>query len=131
MAEHAVWLSRYAARTRHQLLVAEMDGDVLGYASSNPYRPHSAFERTVETSVYLHPDAKGHGVGGRLYDALLDRLHDTETHLAVAAVALPNDASVALHCSRGFREVGTFTEYAIKNNRWISSTWFERRIGSE
>lgn len=128
MAEREVWLSRYAAHTRHQLLVAQAEGDVLGYATSSPYRPHPAFEHTVETSVYIHPDATRQGVGGRLYDALLDHLQDTDVHLAVAAVALPNDASVALHRSRGFREVGTFTEYAVKRNRWISSTWFERRI---
>lgn len=131
MAERGVWLSRYAAHSRYQLLVAQAEGDVLGYATSSPYRPHPAFEHTVETSVYVHPDAKRQGIGGRLYDALLDRLHDTGIHLAVAAVALPNDGSVALHRSRGFREVGTFTEYAIKNNRWISSTWFERRIATD
>lgn len=131
MAERGVWLSSYAARSRYQLLVAQSEGVVLGYATSSPYRPHPAFELTVETSVYVHRNAKRQGVGGRLYDALLDRLHDTDIHLAVAAVALPNDGSVALHRSRGFREVGTFTEYAVKNNRWISSTWFERTIASD
>jgi phosphinothricin acetyltransferase len=131
MAERGVWLSRYAAQTRYQLLVAHAEGDVLGYATSSRYRPHPAFAHTVETSVYVHPDATGQGVGGRLYDALLERLHDTDVHLAVAAVALPNDASVALHRSRRFREVGTFTEYAVKRNRWISSTWFERRIARD
>jgi len=128
MAQREVWLSVYASQGRHQILVADDGQSVLGYATSSPYRAHPAFRQTVETSVYVRAGAQGRGLGGRLYDALLRRLADTDVHSAVAAVALPNDGSLALHRSRGFTEVGTFTEYAIKNVRWISSTWFERLI---
>src|SRR3954454_18414764 len=77
MAEREIWLSTYATTGPHQLLVVEDEGDVLGYAASSPYRAHPAFHQTVETSVYLDPDAQRRGLGGRLYDALLDRLVDT------------------------------------------------------
>jgi phosphinothricin acetyltransferase len=131
MAERAVWLSAYTSQGRHQLLVVDDGHSILGYATSSPYRAHPAFRQTVETSVYVRDGAQGRGLGGRLYDALLVQLADTEVHSAVAAVALPNDGSLALHRSRGFTEVGTFTEYAVKNGRRISSTWFERLIGNE
>jgi phosphinothricin acetyltransferase len=128
VAEREAWFQMYAETGPHQLLVAEDRRAVLGCVYSSPYRSHPAFRDTVETGIYLHPAATGRGLGRRLYDELFQRLAATNAHLAVAAVALPNPASVALHLSRGFTEVGTFTEYAVKRGRRISSTWFQRPI---
>lgn len=126
--ERRPWWTTYTPTGPHQLFVA-VDGDhVLGYATSSPYRMHPAFRQTVETSIYLAPEAIGKGLGGKLYDTLLASLVDTEARRVVAAVALPNDASMALHLSRGFAIVGTFTNYAIKNGHQISSTWLERPV---
>jgi phosphinothricin acetyltransferase len=66
----------------------------------------------------------------QLYASLLKLLEDQPVHLAVAGVALPNDASVALHRKLGFEEVGTFREYARKGDVRISSIWFQRPIRS-
>lgn len=126
--DRRAWWATYAPVGSHRLIVAAADERVVGYATSSPYRTHPAFRHTVETSVYLAPDAIGRGIGGRLYDTLLAELVDTEARHVVAAVALPNDASVALHLSRQFTVVGTFTDYAIKHGRCISSTWFERPV---
>lgn len=126
--DRRAWWATYAPVGPHRVLVAADGERVVGYATSGPYRAHPAFRHTVETSVYLAPDAVGRGLGGRLYDTLLAELADTEARRVVAAVALPNDASVALHLSRRFTVVGTFTDYAIKNGRSISSTWFERAV---
>lgn len=128
LQERRAWFAKYAPTGPHRLLVAVDEGGVAGCASSGPYRPHPAFRHTVETSVYLAPDRVGRGIGGLLYDALLAELAGTEADRVVAAVALPNDASVALHLSRGFTVVGTFTDYAVKGGRRISSTWFERPV---
>jgi len=114
----------------HQLLVGESRGVIAGCTYSSRYRPGPAFEATVETSIYLQPEQLGRGVGSRLYAALLKRLDDQPVHLVVAGVALPNPASLALHKRMGFAEVGTFREYARKHDQWISSTWFQRPIGT-
>ena len=119
------WFESYG-QGRHQLLVAQGRDGLLGYASSSAYRPGRAFEFTIETSIYLHPDRRAAGVGSRLYAALFERLHAQPVHLAVAGIAQPNPASVALHKKFGFEEVGTFREYARKNDVWISSTWFQK-----
>ncbi len=113
----------------HQILVGESGGVVVGCAYSSRYRPGPAFDTTVETSIYLHPNERQSGVGSRLYAELLKRLAAQPLHLAVAGVALPNPASLALHRRMGFDEVGTFREYARKHDTWISSTWFQRRVG--
>jgi phosphinothricin acetyltransferase len=114
----------------HQILVAEGSEGVLGCATSSRYRTHPAFDQTVETGIYLNPSARRKGLGTQLYTALLKALEDQPVHLAVAGVALPNDASVALHRKLGFEEVGTFRDYALKRDVRISSMWFQRPIRS-
>jgi phosphinothricin acetyltransferase len=121
------WLASYGTG-RHQLIVAEEGGRVLGCAYSSRYRQHPAFDATVETSIYLDPAERGRGTGTRLYGELLKCLETQDVHLAVAGVALPNEASIALHRKLGFEEVGIFKEYAIKHGELISSIWFQRRI---
>jgi L-amino acid N-acyltransferase YncA len=66
------------------------------------------------------------GVGSSLYRALFERLAGEPVHVILAGIAMPNDASVALHRKFGFTEIGTFREYAVKNGRYISSLWMQR-----
>lgn len=120
------WFSHYGTAP-HWLLVAEVDGQVSGYASSSPYRPKPGYRTTVETSVYLAPDALGRGHGTALYDDLLTRLDGAGVHRALAGIALPNDPSIALHERFGFRLVGTYTEVGFKQ-RWIDVAWYERPV---
>lgn len=112
------WFESYGDGA-HQLLVGEVDGVIVGCTYSSRYRPGPAFEATVETSIYLHPERRRRGVGHQLYTALLTRLSEQPVHLAVAGVALPNPGSLALHRRVGFEEVGTFREYARKHDTWI------------
>ena len=111
------------------LLVADADGEVLGYAYSASYRPRPAYALTRETSVYLAADARGQGLGRRLYDALLPRLRDDGVHTAVALIALPNDASLALHRACGFTEVGVLRGVGRKFDRWIDTAWLQLMLG--
>ena len=89
------------------------------------YRPRPAYARTRETSVYLAADARGRGLGRLLYDALLARLRDDGVHTAVALVALPNDASLALHRACGFAQVGVLREVGRKFGRWVDTAWLQ------
>jgi phosphinothricin acetyltransferase len=122
------WFTTFAPNGPHRLLVAEADGKVVGAATSSPYRAHPAFSETVETGIYLDPLATGQGVGTQLYGALFETLRAERVHRIVAGVALPNAASVALHRRCGFREVGTFFEYARKHGTYVSSVWFEKEL---
>jgi phosphinothricin acetyltransferase len=122
------WFSHYATEGPHRLLVAVDLDDVLGYATSSPFRPKPAYATSVETSVYLRWDATGRGVGRLLYDALFAILAEQDVHRAYAGVALPNDASVALHERLGFREIGTYVEVGRKMGRYWDVRWFERPV---
>ncbi len=110
------------------LLVAEEEGRLVGYATSGSYRPRPAYRHTREVSVYLTGSAQGRGVGGALYDELLRLLLADRVHLVIAVIALPNDASRALHLRRGFESVGVLREVGHKFGRWIDTEIFQLRL---
>lgn len=126
------WAERLASTdVGDHALVAELSGSVTGYATSSPYRPKAGYRHTRETTIYLSPASQGQGIGRRLYDALLARLVDDGIHLVLAAVALPNPGSLALHRACGFEEVGVMREVGRKHDRWIDVLWLQRRLADE
>ena len=125
------WFSQFAGDSKHQLFVAVENENILGFACSQPYRATSAFEDTVEVTIYLAPEVKGKGVGTLLYSKLFETLAEQGVHRALSGIALPNDASLALHKRFGFREVGVFQEYAKKNGQYINSMWLEKAFDAE
>jgi phosphinothricin acetyltransferase len=122
------WMSGFASTGPHRLLVARDGVRLLGFCSSQAYRAHPAFARTIETSIYVDPDAAGTGVGSALYECLFAQLAGEGLHRAVVGIALPNEASIRLHARLGFRPVGVFDEYAHKHGRAISSQWMQRAM---
>ena len=129
VTERAAWLGHYSATGRHRLLVATDGDEVLGYATSSRFRDKAAYATSVETTVYCHRDAVGRGAGRALYAELFVQLADEDVHRAYAGIALPNDASLALHRSFGFTDVGTFREVGRKFDRWWDVLWLERAVG--
>jgi phosphinothricin acetyltransferase len=126
--ERLGWFRRFAAAGPYRLLVARQGDHPIGYAASQPYRDHPGFRETVEVSIALDSGCRGQGVGTALYRALLHELEAEPVHVALAGIVLPNEPSVALHRKLGFREVGVFHEYAVKNGQYLSSIWMERRL---
>jgi phosphinothricin acetyltransferase len=109
-------------------LVADDDGRIVGFAYSSAYRPRPAYRLTRETSVYLAQRARGQGLGRRMYDELLGRLAADGIHVALALVALPNPASVALHEACGFEYLGTMREVGRKFDRWLDTAWYQKTL---
>lgn len=129
VAERRDWFGKFSSAGPYRLLVARRGTQVLGYACSHGYRDHEAFRETVEVSIALDVSCRGQGVGTSLYRALFGVLaREPSVHVVLAGIALPNDASVALHRKFGFTEVGTFREYALKNGQYISSIWMQRQV---
>jgi phosphinothricin acetyltransferase len=126
--ERREWLSHYATTGPHRLFVAEDEGQILGYATSSPFRPKPGYRTTVETTVYVAEEVGGRGVGNALYARLFDVLADEDLHRAYAGVALPNLPSRALHLRFGFAPIGVFREVGTKFGRFIDVEWFERPL---
>jgi phosphinothricin acetyltransferase len=118
------WFGHYAPRGRHQLLVAEHDDRVIGYVSTSPFHARPAYGTTVETSIYLHPDHTGRGYARPMYEALFGAIAGEDVHRAMAVIALPNGASVALHRKLGFEPVGVASEVGFKHGRFIDVGWY-------
>ena len=106
-------------------LVIEEAGEVLGYAYAGKWNARSAYKRTVESTIYLANAATGRGLGSRLYTALFDVLRAQGMHVVLGVIALPNDASVALHERFGFKQVGQFAEVGFKFNRWVDVGYWQ------
>jgi L-amino acid N-acyltransferase YncA len=99
-------------------LVCEADGCVVGYGYGAPFHARGAYRWTVELSVYVAAGARGRGVGRSIATSLLSCLKTLGYVNAVAAIALPNRASVGLFESLGFRSVGVHQGVGYKLGRW-------------
>jgi len=126
--QRAGWFQEHANTGRHRLLVADEGELVLGYASTSRFRDRAAYDTTVETSIYCAPEAVGSGIGSALYRELFAAIAGEDINRVVAGITLPNDASVALHRSFGFVQVGVFSQTGRKFDRYWDVAWFERPL---
>ncbi len=129
MAQRTEWFGHYDVAGRHRLLVAVTEDRVLGYATSSPWHPRRAYETSVETSIYLTPDATGRGVGSALYSRLFEELAGEDLHRAYGGITMPNPASIALHERFGFERVAYFTEQGRKLGRYWDVALYEKALG--
>ncbi|MFF0890593.1 GNAT family N-acetyltransferase [Streptomyces sp. NPDC003456] len=128
--ERRPWLLSHPEDGPHRLMVATEPGTgrILGYATSSPFRAKPAYATSVETTVYVAPDAGRRGIGTLLYEALFAALSAEDLHRAYAGVALPNEASVRLHERFGFQHVGTYREVGRKFDRYWDVAWYEKPL---
>jgi phosphinothricin acetyltransferase len=106
-------------------LVAVPHDDVVGYAYAGPWKARSGYRRTVETSVYVHPEERRRGLGTALCRDLLERLRALGVHAVIAGIALPNDDSVRLHERLGLRRIALFSEVGFKHGRWVDVAYWQ------
>ncbi len=129
--EEAVSASEMAARIAEVIgadlpwFVWEEDGKILGYSYASKWKSRCAYRYSVESTVYLDQAAIGRGRGMKLYSALIDALRQRSIHGIIGGVALPNEASVALHEKLGFEKIGQFREVGWKFEKWIDVGYWE------
>ena len=112
-------------------LVAELSGEVVGYAYAGPYRTRVAYRFTVEDSVYIHPDAHRQGIGRRLLTDLIAQAEARGFRQMIAVIGdSAQTSSIELHRSLGFAAVGTFTNIGFKHGRWLDSVLMQRALGA-
>ena len=106
-------------------LVAERDGQVVGYAYATKWKARGAYRFSAECTVYLAPGVVGAGLGSELYAALFAELRSRQIHVAIGCIALPNAASIALHEKMGMTQVAHFKEVGYKFGRWIDIGYWQ------
>jgi phosphinothricin acetyltransferase len=102
---------------------------VRGFAYGGPFTSREAYRWSCAVSVYLEPGRRRTGAGRALYEALFERLAARGYRVALAGVALPNEASLGLHRALGFEPVGTYRRVGFKNGAWHDVTWLQRDLG--
>lgn len=113
---------------RYPWLVAEVGGEVAGYAYASAHRPRAAYRWAVDVAVYVDAAHHRRGIGRALYDTLLDRVAAQGFRMACAGITLPNPASVALHERVGFQPVGVYRRIGWKFERWHDVAWYQRPL---
>ncbi len=109
------------------ILVAEIDGEVAGYASYGQWRPKTGYRFTVENSVYVDSRFHRRGVATALLGALIERATESRrVHAMIAAIESGNTPSIVLHERFGFRTVGQLPEVGHKFGRWMDLTLLQR-----
>jgi phosphinothricin acetyltransferase len=109
-------------------LVAEDDGAVIGYAYASAHRERAAYRWAADAAVYVDERARRNGVGRALYSALFGLLARQGVQTVCAGVSLPNDASVGLHESLGFRPVGVYRRIGWKRGAWWDVGWWQLQL---
>lgn len=106
-------------------LVAEEGQGVAGYAYATRWRTRSGYRFSAEVTVYLAPGHAGRGIGSKLYEQLFPLLQARGVHAVMGGIALPNEASVALHEKLGMRKVAHFEQVGFKFGRWIDVGYWQ------
>jgi L-amino acid N-acyltransferase YncA len=127
LTEQMAWIDEHSGG--HPALVAVSDDDtVVGFASLSPYRPRPAYAPTVEDSVYVDRDRRGHGIGKLLLTDLVDLARDHGFHSVIGRIVGGHEASITLHEACGFAQVGVEHEVGRKFGRWLDVVLMQRML---
>lgn len=111
-------------------LVWEENGTVLGYAYGSLPFERAAFQWSAEASIYLCPEARGKGIGKKLYAALEQLLQAQGYRKVYAIITTANEPSVAFHRAVGYRHTATMPDCGYKFGKWYGTVWMEKDLNT-
>ena len=118
----------YDITTQFPWLVWEEEGEILGYAYASPPYTRAAYRWCAEPSVYLKPEARGKGIGRKLYAALEEILKLQGYQVLYALITEENASSLRFHERQGYRKKVLFDSCGFKFGRWLGLCWLEKRL---
>ena len=118
-----VWFLRHGEK--HPVTVAEIAGEVVGWGALNVFHAREAYARTVENSVYVHPEWQRRGIGRALLQDLIVRARALGHHTIIAGISADQTASVALHEGHGFVKAGHLREVGYKFGQWLDVVTYQ------
>ena len=129
--DHAEMTRRFTALTsqNYPYLIAEEDGEILGYAYAGPFRPRPAYRWSVEDSIYLSPSAQGKGVGYQLLVDLIKAAEGRGFRQMIAVIGGASAASIAVHAKAGFEHSGVMKATGYKHGKWLDTTIMQLALG--
>jgi len=109
----------------HFWLVAEYEGEIIGYAYSGKWNPRDGYKHTCEISIYISPEITTKGWGTKLYTELFTRLKEVNMLVIIAVITLPNEANIKLHEKFGMTKVAHFPRMGIKFDNWLDVGYWQ------
>lgn len=122
------WLKSH--EDRHPVIVCELNGKVVGWASLSKWSERSAYDDTAETSFYVKKEYRGRGAGRKLKEAIIDEARRLKFHTLIARIAEGGDVSLHLNKSLGFVQVGTLREVGRKFGRLVDVHILQKMLSS-
>lgn len=116
---------------RYPYLVAEVDGEIIGYAYASAYKGRSAYDWSCEVTVYTKENNSIKGVGRALYQGLEEILKRQNVFTLTACITKGNQRSLAFHEKFGYQQVACFSEIGYKFNRWQDVLWLQKELQSK
>ncbi|MFH5185425.1 GNAT family N-acetyltransferase [Paenibacillus sp. TAB 01] len=126
LEQQEAWFDAHGER--HPILVAELDGAVVGWASLNPYSDRLAYERTAELSLYIHSSHRGQGIGQQLMTAVLETGKAAGLHTVLSRITEGNASSIYMHEKYGFAHVGVMKEVGTKFDRLLDVIMMQKML---
>ncbi len=114
---------------RYPFIVADKDGVLGGIAYASPWKLRGSYDWTCEVTVYVRVGHERQGIGRALSARMLEILEAQGYRAVIAVIALPNDASVALHQALGFEHAGTLKNLGYKLDEWRDVSFWQRNSG--
>ena len=124
--ERRQWLA--ARSPRHPVIVAEADGQIVGWASLNVFNAREAYRFVADISVYVDRAARGKGIGNRLMPRLVELGREHGFHKLVLSAFPTNTGGMALYTKHGFRTVGIYKEQGQLDGAWVDTIIMEKLL---
>lgn len=124
--ERKIWFEKYGGK--YPLIVAELEGQVVGYSCLNPFREKPAYLHSAELSVYISSMHRGQGIGSALMQEILNRATQLGYHTVIGSITAGNEVSIKLHERFGFKFVGCFKEVGLKFEEWHDVHFYQLMI---
>jgi phosphinothricin acetyltransferase len=111
-------------------LVVEKDSQLAGFAYASTWNDRSAYRHTVQVTIYLSSQMTSSGIGSALYSELFSQLKQSDIHVAIGVITLPNLASVAIHEKLGMKKAGHFEQVGYKFGEWLDVGYWQLKLNS-
>ncbi len=125
MQNMVTWFDAKRAGNFPVIGIEDAQGTLLAFGSYGTFRAFPAFKYTVEHSVYVHKDHRGHGLGAQIMQALMAAARAQNLHALMGAIDASNAGSIALHERLGFKHVGTLPQVGFKFGRWLDLAFYQ------
>jgi phosphinothricin acetyltransferase len=126
--ERSDWFAQHGPKHPVIVAVSPGEGSVVGWGSLNRFHPRQAYGRTVEDSVYVHPNHQRRGLGRAILTDLIQRADALGHHTVLGGISADQEASIALHAALGFEKVSHLREVGFKFDRWLDVIWMQRML---